>query len=91
MQTITNVIEVATVYLANSASGPPEVASMRALPNPGAAWDAPRTSTSREPCLHFRIRLYTGKYNKEHLFPVPVFEKSTRKLGGHTEENLGFV
>ena len=58
-------------------------------PNPGAARDAPRTS--REPGPHFRIRLYTGQYNKENVLPVPVFGKSTRELSGHTEENLGFV
>ena len=62
-----------------------------APPNPGAARDAPRTS--REPGFHFRIRLYTGQYNKEHVPPVPVFGKSTRELSGHTEEKtcLGFV
>ena len=47
--------------------------------------------TSREPGPHFRIRLYTGQYNKEHVYSVPVFGKKTRELGGHTEENLGFV
>ena len=55
-------------------------------PNPGAARDAPRTS--HEPGPHFRIRLYTGQYNKENVLPVPVFGKSTRELSGHTEENL---
>ena len=58
-------------------------------PNPGAARDAPRTS--REPGSHFRIRRYTGQYNKELFLPVPVFGKSTRELSGHTEGNLGFV
>ena len=58
-------------------------------PNPGAARDAPRTS--REPGPHFRVRLYTGQYNKERALPVPVFAKSTRELSGHPEENLGFV
>ena len=44
--------------------------------------------TSREPGPHFRIRLYTGQYNKENVLPVPVFGKSTRELSGHTEENI---
>ena len=61
----------------------------RDRPNPGAARDAPRIS--REPGPHFRIRLYTGQYNKENVLPVPVFGKSTRELSGHTEEILGFV
>ena len=58
-------------------------------PQPRRRTDAPRTS--REPGPHFRIRLYTGQYNKERVLPVPVFGKSTRELSGHTEENQGFV
>ena len=63
-------------------------------PNPGAARDPPRTRTSsREPGPgpHFRIRLYTGKYNKENVLPAPVFGKNTRELSEHAEWNLGFV
>ena len=64
---------------------PKEKISTCVRPNPGAARGAPRTS--REPGPHFRIRLYTGKYNKENALPVPVFGKNTRELSGHTEEN----
>ena len=60
-----------------------------APPNPGAARDAARTR--RKPGPHFRIRLYTGQYNRENVLPVPVFGKSTRELSGRTERNLGFV
>ena len=66
------------------------VCAQRKEPNPGgAARDAPRTSREQGP--HFRIRLYTGQYNKERALPVPVFGKSTRELNGHAEDNLGFT
>ena len=74
MQTITNVIEVATVYLANSASGPPEVASMRALPNPGAAWDAPRTAANQAPV--FGYGYIRGSITKNVSFACPYSEKA---------------
>ena len=55
----------------------------------GCARDAPRTS--RGPGPPFRIRRYTGQYNKEHARPVPVLEKRTSELSGHAKENQGFV
>ena len=64
---------------------------LRERPIPGAARDAgPVLATNQVP--HFRIRLYTGQYNKERILSVHVFGKSTRELsGGHTEENLFFL
>ena len=63
---------------------------LRERPIPGAARDAgPVLAANQVP--HFRIRLYTGQYNKERILSVHVFGKSTRELsGGHTEENLFF-
>ena len=59
------------------------------VPTPAPHGTRPRTS--REPGPHFRMRLYTGQYNKERVLPVPVFGKSTRDSSGHTEENLRSV